>query len=545
MKFLKNNWILVLGIILSIIICLKTDPISRNQSHLVRMYLAIYSALCLIFYFIVRNKLLPFKEMLKKRSYLSNIFFALIIFGSIVGIFNYYQFDKKVFATVGDHSDVTYYYINSKYFNELGYYNLYPAILIADSELANKLNYIKKYRDLKTYKMVKTRHAFNNSSRIKAKFSDTRWKEFRKEINFLISKNIAGGWKYFFIDHGYNPPPTWTIVGGSLAKLVPVTKLKYITTVDLLLIILMFILIAKSFGLIPMFFSILFFICTFSGRWPILGQALLRFDWLVCLVSSVCFLKLNKHLSSGLLMMYSALNRIFPAIFFFPYFIKIIHGLIKDKKLCIKSKKFIIGSTISFVLLVGSSLIFLGPSAYIESQENIKLHASAESYSSHRVGLGDALLFRFETSRKEMNKNGGIDQKRKDLETIMPALKLLALFCLIFLAIYIIKSKLPVYSLIPLLIIPLFILTNPQINYYNLRLLLILWHFDNPKLIRNKLGLIILFAIEAITQLTHVLGYTRYTVTCTTSLGLLIYFIFIITNLSIDLIKNSKQKVSF
>ena len=87
------------------------------------------------------------------------------------------------------------------------------------------------------------------------------------------------------------------------------------------------------------------------------------------------------------------------------------------------------------------------------------------------------------------------------------------------------RSREPVHRLIWLGIYPLFVLTNPQINYYNLRLLLVLLHLERWTEYRHKLGLYMLFGIEVVTQAAQVAGAARYGVTAMTSLGLCAYLL--------------------
>jgi len=520
---------LVIALLAFLIIFLQVPHISRDDSHYFRMVLAMICLPALCVYYHFKNKAPHFSWTSgiskKATNPIARYYFIFLTILSLGGIFNYYQFDKSVFTGVGDYADVTYYYINSKYFEELGYFNLYPAMLIADEETGKSLHYVEVYRDLTHYKKVPRSHAFAETEKIKSRFTPKRWEEFRHDISFLVSKNIAGGWKYFFIDHGYNPPPTWTLIGGALSKITPVEHLKWITSIDLILIIIVMVVIAKTFSMEAMIISLLFFVTTFSGRWPILSHALLRFDWLSALVIAVAMLKTKRHGIAGALMTYAALNRIFPAIFFFPYIVWAGFDILRNKTLSQDQRRFIIGSAAMFSFLVVGALIFVGPSSFVESMTNLSMHASSESYSSHRVGLGDALVYRGETTRREMNQHGGITGKSEQLGEIMSSLKIAGLLSLVLIILYIRRVPLKAYQYIHLSMLPLFILTNPQINYYNVRLLLILTHVDGIDKTKNKIGLLLLFAIEMVTQYTKTLGVARYATTTTTSIGLVIYFI--------------------
>ncbi|MGB1581490.1 MAG: hypothetical protein ACPHER_08275, partial [Nevskiales bacterium] len=207
----------------------------------------------------------------------------------------------------------------------------------------------------------------------------------------------------------------------------------------------------------------------------------------------------------------------------------------EHKRIDARYWRFATGAGAVTVLLVSAALISFGPQAFQESWVNLRLHASPESYSSHRVGLGDALLYRGEQSRKEMAVYGGIEGKREQLAELMPWLKLVGLLAIIWVCVISWKTRAPPHRLIWLGIYPLFCLTNPQINYYNLRLLPLLYHLEKPNSYRHRLGLYLLFGIEAATQLVMITGATRYAVTATTSIGLAVYLAIMAAFLSRDL----------
>ena len=117
---------------------------------------------------------------------------------------------------------------------------------------------------------------------------------------------------------------------------------------------------------------------------------MLRFDWLVALVVAVCMLKMKKHGVAGALIAYASLNRIFPAIFFFPYAVYIVHHLIIYRKLAKNQINFIIGAAIMTVILVGSAGLAYGTDAFLQSKDNLLLpcHCLFEcpngSFSPHK-----------------------------------------------------------------------------------------------------------------------------------------------------------------
>ena len=251
---------------------------------------------------------------------------ALLTAFCTAAVFNYYKFSKRAFGMV-ENMDVCYYYTNAKFFPELGYYELYPAMLLADSEGRNRFKGITRFRNLHDYNIIK-RGAYltpQQSAAIKEAFTPERWEEFKKDVAYWQVHPPSNGWSYFFTDHGFNPPPTWTVVGGMLANWVDIEHIKYLCMLDLALMCLLFAAIAWAFGAETMLFALFWYATTFSGRWPMVATAYLRHDWVVALALSVCLLAPGKRLErtrgflAGGCMAYAASVRVFPAVFFWPY----------------------------------------------------------------------------------------------------------------------------------------------------------------------------------------------------------------------------------
>ncbi|NIA12592.1 MAG: hypothetical protein GWP08_00835 [Nitrospiraceae bacterium] len=520
--------------------CVEKGPISWHLSHKYACILSIVAVAITVGFSMLRrcNPELAWPWHWRKMSpkgISSKILFAVLICTSIFGVFNYYKFDKKVLTTVRDYMDVIYYYTNSKYFDELGHFDLYPAILLADQEGPNRLKRIRSFRDLRTYKHVRRTSGLTPKriKEIKDNFSPEQWQAFQHDVNFLTQH--YRNWKYVMADRGYNPPATWTVVGGTLSSATPIEKMKYITMVDFVLMAIMFVVIARAYGMSVMLFALLWYSLTFSGRWPILGEALLRFDWVATSIMGICMLKMKRHAMAGGLMTYAALSRVFPAIFVFPYFVLMARDWIRDRKLATEHIRFLVGCTVVFTVLCGATYVRLGPKAFVETVENLSVHA--KSYSSHRVGLGDALVYRGEQDKADLAKSGGIAGKKAQVNAMKPLLYAAGCATLALIIIYVFRTRHAAFNLIMLSTIPLFCMTNAQTNYYNLRLMLIIAHASDLKRWRNKVGLILLFLVETATQFAMYKGYMRYLVTTVMSYGMLVYFVVLIGFMIAEIIK--------
>jgi hypothetical protein len=151
-----------------------------------------------------------------------------------------------------------------------------------------------------------------------------------------------------------------------------------------------------------------------------------------------------------------------------------------------------------------------------------------QSYSSHRVGLADLFVYDGETTRREINQKGGMRAKEELVQGTRSLRYLLGFLTLIFVGVYILKDKRSLFEMMHFSAIPLFCVTTPQINYYNLRMIFIIWHVSNLARGRfHQLAVIGLFLIEFVTQNSHVSGNERFATTAYTSYGLFFYYLFV------------------
>ena len=499
------------------------DPISRTQSHEYRMWIAIIAVFMIVMRYF---KELLFKHLSKyKQAAVINIYMAILVITSTFGVFNYYQFDKDVIKGMDDYTDIAYYYLNSKYLDELGYFNFYSAMLYADLTYKNRhASKIVRYRDLRDYEVKSTHVAFEHGLEIKEhQFTKKRWEQFTHDVDwFLARKTTANLQGNFFVDHGYNPPPTWAVAGGILANIAPVESVKMIAVVDVLFVIAMLIGVIWAFGFETMLYIALFFLFTFSGRWPVLTHSLLRFDWSALLVLSICAFKKERWVLAGALLSYAALTRIFPAIFFFAWGVVALKEIIKYRSVPVRHIKVAAGAAVMALVLIVTALAMYGSETFEESAHNLIMHN--ESFSSHRVGLGDLLVYDGETSRDDIRAFGGMGKKELMVQALQPELRLTGILMLLFTGFYIWRTDKKIHNLIYLAIIPFYCITNPQINYYYVRMTLVLWHASNINKPLHKAGLILLFSVDIATQYVFLQHVPRYTVTVTTSIGMAIYF---------------------
>lgn len=543
-KFRVLPWLtLAAAAIVTTLACIVKEPIGYSENHQNAFYLTIAAMVgCVVFFAAARFvpiRFPGFGSSSKKHAVAMTVVYSLLTCITIVAAFNYFRFNKTAFVEVDHYMDSVYYYTNSKYYEELGHHDLYTAILVADQEGANRLRNIKRIRDLRTEKFISRNEALSseNVERIKAQFTPERWDAFKHDVGFFTQR--WHDWSYLMIDRGYNPPATWTTIGGFLSNRVPVENLKILASIDMVLMLAAFVFIARAFGMHTLLFALLWYFVTFSGKWPVLGQAFLRFDWIAALVIGVCLLKMQRPAWAGGLFMFSVLCRVFPAVFVFPYVIYLVLDTIREKKLRQFHRHFIAGAVVVFVVQVGLTVIAIGPNSLVETVESLKIHS--KSFSAHRNGLGVMLGYQGEKSEADLNANGGLPVKREAFNASKPKLYVATFIGLLILTIYLYARRPPLHDAVYLGVIPLFCVAILQSNYYNFRLLPVMAHASGIGSVKNKVLLLSLFVVEAVTQYVMTLGVHRYVVTSANSHAFAGYLLILIFFLVYETIAGGKK----
>ncbi len=297
--------------------------------------------------------------------------------------------------------EFAHYYIGAKYHRELGYFGIYDAYLKALMEIHNSdslLTYIRAVRNLEDIGYMspdKSLKRFANQ-----RWRPERWREFVADVRFIDKKlaenpqkSVLQHWSTIMVDHGYNPPPTYTAYVLPLANLIGLNErnLTILCAFDIIFVAAIFTLIYLIAGLDAMVLSFVFFVSA-RDMLSYTTWSLFRFDWMFALALAFWMMKKEKFLISGIFWAISSLLRIFPAyMMFFAVIICLIIYRNNSKNLR-KLGKFVLGliiGAVGFVLLSAILLTLEGIDplkAYIQFFARISVH-SAESQLFNAIGL--------------------------------------------------------------------------------------------------------------------------------------------------------------
>ena len=213
--------------------------------------------------------------------------------------------------------DVAHYYLGAKYFRELGYGDLYTAMLRAEAEVyANRFKTIEA-RDLHTGEMVHIRGLLQSSGPVKERFTPERWEAFKADVAFF-REALGAQYATLYQDHGFNPTPLWPAIGGFLANRVPAgsaTGIFLLTLIDPALILAAFAAVFWAFGLETALLAAIHFCVIFGAGFGWTGGAFLRFLWFFGVVAGFAALAKGRHATAGALLALATVLRIFPVFF--------------------------------------------------------------------------------------------------------------------------------------------------------------------------------------------------------------------------------------
>jgi hypothetical protein len=272
------------------------------------------------------------------------------------------------------------YYLGSKYFGELGYKRLYACSAIAEVEAGHGSALAKKrMRDLANQNLlvpIKETYVFSDPEQCKRHFSSARWQDFTADVLWFESVSRGKYWDDMRTDHGYNPPPVWTMTGKLLGSLAPAGDhfFKLLALLDVGLQIGSLLLIGWAFGVRSMCIAAIFWGCNAPASFHWTGGAFLRQDWYFAFVAALCLARKRQFVWSGAALTWAALLRVFPIVTFAGVGLIILFDLLAKRRLRRDYRQFILGSVLMGGALLGASVAVSGLRSYSDFVSHISAH---------------------------------------------------------------------------------------------------------------------------------------------------------------------------
>lgn len=309
------------------------------------------------------------------------------------------------------------YYLGSKYSKELGYKRLYECTFVAEIENGRGADIRKReIRDL-TVNLIKPStetYVFDKPELCKNHFTPERWAAFKKDVDWFYRSSAGSYWEGMQKDHGYNPPPVWTMAGkffGSFGE-ADDKFFKVLASIDVILHAGIVLLFYWAFGWRVMTVATVFWGANAPADFYWTGGAFLRQDWLFLLVAAVCLARKRYFLLAGFALTWSALLRIFPGLFVIGWAIIIGLTLLENIRRGPKQiagdtakgilrylhpdhRRVILGCVLALGTLVPASIAVCGKDSYKEFYEHTLTTHSGTPLTNH-MGLPAMLVHNWE-----------------------------------------------------------------------------------------------------------------------------------------------------
>lgn len=434
---------------------------------------------------------------------------------AVLAVVNYTRLSDRLLFERVDTYDVIHYYLNARYFDELGYYDLYPAIITIDYE--NGGPHFKRGntfldQDDSGHHTQPISVALEKGRKLKReRFTPERWAALSHDF-LVLQREMTGlqskTWEELINDHGFNGTVVWTMVARPIAVLTPVEYVKYIAYVDVLLLGAGLVAVGWAYGSSTALWALLFLAVTYSTRWPTISWAFLRYDYVAALMFGAALLRRvadlqgadlqGAHLQrkaarlyagAGALIGYAATVRLFPAMWLFGPGMQGIVQLVTKRTLHRAALALLAGFLISVAgLQAAATLQFGGRSVEIHF-ENMMDHNKSENLSSRRIGLGVAMVYDGELLPKIITQG-----HKMTMDEQKPLRFLLAALCMGLLGFGL--RRRPMDEAYGFGFLPFFLLTTASYYYYVARITLIVLHAGRLEQRRHRVGLAWLLFLE-------------------------------------------------
>lgn len=357
----------IAGVVLLVLVALRISPFSLSPHDASGLKIYIIASAALVALFWVR---LP-----------QHVRLVLLTVLAVTASLNYYRWGPRSLYEKVDVYDVIHYYLGAKYYPELGYEGLYPALILVDHDNGPKTGQLKRYRAQTAagYEFRPVEDALERGRELReTRFTEERWRSFEHD-SLVLSRDIGisnASWRKLLLDLGFNGSPFWAALARPLVELVPVESVKYLCLLDPVLIGTGLLALWYAYGGVTALWALIFVAAAYSMRWPVAGEALLRYFWLASLLWALALVKMGRPALAGVATGLAALARIFPIVWLFGLGVLALHRLAR--------RPFDLRNMDRFALFVGAGFA----SCVLAAAIWVALDVGMGSFADHAVEMG-------------------------------------------------------------------------------------------------------------------------------------------------------------
>lgn len=296
------------------------------------------------------------------------------------------------------------YYLGARYYDELGYFGLYEAVALVDHERRTRLIRVPQLRDLSAPLQPITRKEGLRRAReiYRPRFTEERWQAFGDDVEALSRLAYPRWFDVGMFDAGFNPPPTWVLLGQPLAAAIDLghpsphdaeglAGFEWLPLFDVALIAIAAAAIGWGFGPVGVAAFIVLFGTGYltSARWT--GGAFLRHPWFCALSIGLACLRRERFTAAGIALGASTALRVFPIVFIGGAGLALLWRAWRDWRRWGAMLRFSVGALGAIAALIGLSAAVFGVEAWAEFAGNIGAHS--EMWFVHHLGYRRVATF--------------------------------------------------------------------------------------------------------------------------------------------------------
>ena len=282
--------------------------------------------------------------------------------------------------------------MSARFFDELRYDGLYECTYVIGGEETGEFVGATVGRDLRDNQMVEMRD-LAASSGCDERFTPERREAFVRDVRFWRSIVPDERWRLMFKDKGYNGTPYVTVLSQALFAHGELSagRLRTTALLDVLLMLLAFVIVARVFGLRAALVAFVFFCVCYPNRFSHMGGSVFRFSYVAYLLVAAAMIKRGRLGVAGVLIALAGMERMFPFLFAVGVFVRIVADVIGDRRLAPEYRRFTIGFATTVAVCFGLSVVVNGFETWAGFFHNMQTHG--KQTAAFRIGLRHLFMF--------------------------------------------------------------------------------------------------------------------------------------------------------
>ncbi len=302
--------------------------------------------------------------------------------------------------------EIYHYYLGAKYFPEIGYKGMYETIAYADSISEHPALRAIGLRSLRapTYPIPMAEGLRRGKEEFRPKFTDERWQSFRDDLEAMKNLGDTNWLDLGMFDAGYNPSPSWNVIGNTMANLMPLRQdqawfgdqspewyqIQWLPLFDPLLLVIALGFVTWAFGALGATAFVLFYMLSEPASMTWIAGSFFRWTWFVELMIGLSCLKKRHYIPAGIFFGLTATDRIFPLAFLGAAGVGLLADNVRQRNFR-PVLKFGISAAITMAIMVGLSIMMFGTQAWVEFFEKISAHK--DLYFVNHIGYRRIAVF--------------------------------------------------------------------------------------------------------------------------------------------------------